>query len=526
VKQKFNPGTACDDGNPNTGNDVIQADGCTCAGTPITTCSISATVSSILCDSKNTSDPSDDTYTFLVTVYKVGSCTASNWVSIAYNKSGAYGTPVLFGPFPISGGNKSVTIVDCCNPNATTTVTAVAPAPCSTGGGGTCNRTALFVVGSLPLGTGDQAVKNVLDYLGFSTTLADDDLVQAADGNGKGVVIISSTVGSSVVGAKFRDIAVPVLTWEAWIYSAMQMTGTATTEYGKDGSFTNVNIVNSAHPLAAGLSGSVTLFDYARAISWGKPSGSAIKIAALPTDASKSAIFAYDTGASMVGKTAPAKRIGFYLDNFTGTGMTAMGKGLLEAAILWATNCSTGVAPRTVFTFDVNRDGVNVGLNWTNNTGFKNDKFIVEKSADGVDFSPLLERSSLSNDDVLKYYDDIDYEPFTGDNFYRVKLVYRDGSFDYSNIRKVNIADIEQFGLYPNPASDYVDVVLKDVTGKNVTMHIADQLGRVVKVIEMENVDGVPYRIDLNGMHNGMYSLWIFTDKQKPIGKKLIVERY
>ncbi len=30
------PGTACDDGDPNTTNDVIQADGCTCAGTPPT----------------------------------------------------------------------------------------------------------------------------------------------------------------------------------------------------------------------------------------------------------------------------------------------------------------------------------------------------------------------------------------------------------------------------------------------------------------------------------------------------------
>ena len=30
------PGTACNDGNPNTNNDVIQSDGCTCAGTPTT----------------------------------------------------------------------------------------------------------------------------------------------------------------------------------------------------------------------------------------------------------------------------------------------------------------------------------------------------------------------------------------------------------------------------------------------------------------------------------------------------------
>jgi hypothetical protein len=32
------PGTACNDGNPNTTNDTIQADGCSCAGTPVTVC--------------------------------------------------------------------------------------------------------------------------------------------------------------------------------------------------------------------------------------------------------------------------------------------------------------------------------------------------------------------------------------------------------------------------------------------------------------------------------------------------------
>ncbi|MEZ4933725.1 MAG: SdrD B-like domain-containing protein [Saprospiraceae bacterium] len=32
------PGTACNDGNPNTENDVVQADGCSCAGTPVPVC--------------------------------------------------------------------------------------------------------------------------------------------------------------------------------------------------------------------------------------------------------------------------------------------------------------------------------------------------------------------------------------------------------------------------------------------------------------------------------------------------------
>ena len=35
VSVKFSPGTGCNDDNPNTENDVIQEDGCSCAGTPI-----------------------------------------------------------------------------------------------------------------------------------------------------------------------------------------------------------------------------------------------------------------------------------------------------------------------------------------------------------------------------------------------------------------------------------------------------------------------------------------------------------
>lgn len=71
---------------------------------------------------------------------------------------------------------------------------------------------------------------------------------------------------------------------------------------------------------------------------WGKPASNAIKIATLPSDSSKAVIFAYDKGASMVGMTAPARRVAFM---FSDTSPTVMDNSwwaawLFEAAITWA----------------------------------------------------------------------------------------------------------------------------------------------------------------------------------------------
>jgi gliding motility-associated-like protein len=94
-------------------------------------CSISHMVSNILCNDNGTpTDPSDDTYTFEVTV--TGSNTSIGWTaSDAASTSGSYDVPELFGPYPISGGNVNFTITDDLQPGCTTNVLAIAPMTCS-----------------------------------------------------------------------------------------------------------------------------------------------------------------------------------------------------------------------------------------------------------------------------------------------------------------------------------------------------------------------------------------------------------
>ncbi len=127
-----------------------------------TTCSITASVSNVVCNNNGTpNNPADDTYTFNLTVNSAGPCAASGWTATAgVTGTGTYGVAKSFGPFPISGGNKVITVRDNNTSTATATVTAFAPPTCS-GGSSTCAITA--------------AISNVLcNNNGTPTNPADD----------------------------------------------------------------------------------------------------------------------------------------------------------------------------------------------------------------------------------------------------------------------------------------------------------------------------------------------------------------
>jgi hypothetical protein len=68
---------------------------------------------------------------------------------------------------------------------------------------------------------------------------------------------------------------------------------------------------------------------------FGIPAAAAIKVASIVGNADQSPLFAYPAGAMMVGLTAPAKRIGFFVHNGA-PALTDAGNKLLLAAIDWA----------------------------------------------------------------------------------------------------------------------------------------------------------------------------------------------
>ncbi|MEH6307246.1 hypothetical protein RYH73_16480 [Olivibacter sp. CPCC 100613] len=184
----------------------------------------------------------------------------------------------------------------------------------------------------------DEKVKAHLDSLGYRITFIDQsEPVEKAVGYD--LVIISSTVGSQDFEGKYRDVKVPILTWENDILDDLRYVGRH-----KDADFGEVEgehyiwIVNAPHPLAAGLSAGInSVYRKDQPMGWGKPGLGASTIATMPGQPDKAIIFGYEKGATMdYDFLAPERRVMLFLDNKTFPLLKENGLKLFDAAVKWA----------------------------------------------------------------------------------------------------------------------------------------------------------------------------------------------
>lgn len=277
-----------------------------------------------LTSSLSTSSTMGSSFTYLITAAENPTSYGAKGLPPGLNLNSTSG---LISGTPTTYGNFSVTI-SASNSAGTTT--------------GNMNLTikqpsALFVVGSTMLNTGDAAIKARLESMGYLVLLKTGAESATSDAAGKNLVFISSTPASSSIGTKFRDVAVPVLTWEAYLFDDLGMTGgVAGTDYLKLGSQSAISIINSSHPMAAGLSGLQTVYSTAGYLEAGVVNSNAIKIATSSSDPSKVVLFGYEKGAVMPGLAAPARRVGFFIYDNEAANMTPQGWALFESAVKWA----------------------------------------------------------------------------------------------------------------------------------------------------------------------------------------------
>jgi hypothetical protein len=202
----------------------------------------------------------------------------------------------------------------------------------------------LLVVGRTPLGVGDARVKERLESLGYGVVAKPALQVVSSDASGKAMIAISSTSlamdVTDVPGeltAKFRESAVPVLVWEPRLFYELGMIGGEDhqKDWGALKDQSRLTMTDPAHPLAAGLSGTVPVLTNPDRISWGLVRGEAIKVATLDGHPDRAAVFAYDRAASMPGLVAPARRVGLFLFDATPLHLTRQGWSLFDAAVRW-----------------------------------------------------------------------------------------------------------------------------------------------------------------------------------------------
>ena len=194
----------------------------------------------------------------------------------------------------------------------------------------------LFVAGSDDPGAADQILVDRLEDQGYAVTVMDDHGVEIADAVGKALVLISKSVSSTVLQDTLAGVDTPLVTWKSGLYDDLGFTGVQSGfDFGLTNNQSTIVIQNSQHELAAGLSGTVSVYSGEKKVAWGDVSGDAIQIASVSGQPDQSALFAYEAGANLAnGSSAAHRRVGLFLDNTTR--VTDDGLTLFDAAVDWA----------------------------------------------------------------------------------------------------------------------------------------------------------------------------------------------
>lgn len=133
-----------------------------------------------------------------------------------------------------------------------------------------------------------------------------------------------------------------------------------------------------------------------------------------------------------------------------------------------------------LISFEVLRTGKINQLNWSTSQELNTASFIIEKSTDGRNFSSIGTLAATGNSNTQRNYGFTDFHPAPGINYYRLRIVDRDNSYKFSWVRSVRNEGTADVTLFPNPASERLQVqIASDKTDKAV-LSITDMSGKLL----------------------------------------------
>ena len=195
-----------------------------------------------------------------------------------------------------------------------------------------------------------------------------------------------------------------------------------------------------------------------------------------------------------------------------------------------SSNININPLPIELLSFDAHANGEVVDLSWSTASEVNNDYFVVERSADGQTFEPIIQVDGAGNSAAIIDYFDIDRQPLSGLSYYRLKQVDFDGAFTYSGIVPVMMTDgsSTSVDIFPNPVSHetgQVNLLLSGFEGEEVLVVLRDIAGREfyskVEVLQSgEELRVMPITHDIPA---GVY-LVIASSNNSIYSKRLVVE--
>lgn len=136
-------------------------------------------------------------------------------------------------------------------------------------------------------------------------------------------------------------------------------------------------------------------------------------------------------------------------------------------------------------------DGTDNKIEWINETEEDVERYELQRSGDGIDFSTIHILTPRSNTGGRASYNEVDRAVNQQTFFYRIKAIEKSGLLKYSSIVKVNREQVNNFTIYPNPVKNKTIVVqLNSDRSENYVIRVINQAGLQVYSTSWQHTAG------------------------------------
>lgn len=155
-------------------------------------------------------------------------------------------------------------------------------------------------------------------------------------------------------------------------------------------------------------------------------------------------------------------------------------------------------------------------------------KYEIEKSIDGVLFEKIGTKEFVPVNTTFNKYNFIDFSPLSGNNFYRIKIINKDGSYKYSSVVKVYFGKMQSnVSIYPNPITDgIINLQINDPIKGTYSINLINALGQNVytnKIVH-NNIGVHKLAYDRKLISSGMYVLEVVKPDKSKFVQTVIVK--
>lgn len=192
-----------------------------------------------------------------------------------------------------------------------------------------------------------------------------------------------------------------------------------------------------------------------------------------------------------------------------------------DAKFTLGSTTALNALPVELTKFQAIQQSTEVYMQWETASERNTSHFEIERSYNGSSFESIGNRSSNGDTDIAQQYRYNDINPKSGLNYYRLKIVDLDGSFEYSHIEVVKYETTPSIELFPNPIKDVIRLKTESPNGDENLIEIFDRTGKLLfmDILEFEDGELNLNAEQINVYENGTYFLRISSKTENQILK-------